>query len=256
MLACVGTSLFGLLFTARSIGSVALPSHAVSRPLLLVAQPSPALPRAPPPRLGAGKEIFDDPGWTVLATELDQLPAFSVANPEGQPLQYELEGAAIAMFFADLDAAKGELAEARKQYPDMSLDIIPVGIGSAYKLACEGKAKLYASPAEQSSARGPNGELFPMDALPLFGCLELSQSGSTGEPVLPLFMASADAQDAVAQACAAEEESSGEKVELEIMVLSLERAIELLVTVKDTPAFRFVPPAKSLEFIQAYLAEA
>ena len=30
----------------------------------------------------------DGPGWPQLQTELERLPAFCVANKEGQPLQY------------------------------------------------------------------------------------------------------------------------------------------------------------------------
>lgn len=222
---------------------------------LLAPRSLPPSLRAPPPRLAAGPEIFDNPGWAALSAELDQCPAFSVANAEGQPLQYEREGNALAMFYTDLDAAKAELSQARSQLPELALDIIPVGIGSAYKLACEGKAVLVPSRMEQAQASGPEGESFPGDALPLFGCLELSQRGADGAPRLPLFMSASDAQAAVAQASAAEEQESGEKVELDIMVLSLERAVELLITVPDTPAFNFVPPTSSLDFIRAYLAE-
>lgn len=208
-------------------------------------------------RLAAGEEIFGNPGWAVVAQELDKLPAFTVSNEQGQPLQYEIEpGKPVGMFHANIIDAKKELADARTQYPDLGLDLIPVGLGNAYKLSCEGKALLIPDSREQASAKGPNGEAFPADALPLFGCLELSQQGENGEPCMPLFMTAQDAQDAIAQASAYEEQQTGEKPDLKIMVLSLERAVELLITVKgDTPSFRFVPPTSSLLFIQNYLKE-
>ena len=99
---------------------------------------------------------FDEPtfviscghrAWQSLSAQLDQLPVFTVANAEGQPLQYEIDGKPKALFYADIEAAKKELEAAQGMYPDIGCDLIPVGVGSAYKLSCEGKAELLPSVA-------------------------------------------------------------------------------------------------------------
>ena len=76
-----------------------------------------------------------------MQEDLDKLPVFTVANGEGQPLQYEVNSQPMAIFYADVEAAKKELANAKSANPDLEgVDLIPVGLGSAYKLSCEKKA--------------------------------------------------------------------------------------------------------------------
>ena len=36
-------------------------------------------------------ELFDSPGWDAIRRELDQVPVFSIANAEGQPIKYRIE---------------------------------------------------------------------------------------------------------------------------------------------------------------------
>ena len=74
-----------------------------------------------------------------LQSALDSLPVFTVANGEGQPLQYQIGQQKGAVFYADVDAAKTQLAAESKAYPDLECDLINVGLGSAYKLAAENK---------------------------------------------------------------------------------------------------------------------
>ena len=45
----------------------------------------------------------------------------------------------------------------------------------------------------------------------------------------------------------------GDDVDLEMICMPLQRAIELLVTVPGTPAFRFIPPKESMAYIKAYM---
>ena len=54
----------------------------------------PALPLPPSPLLQLSSkpnELFDSAGWESIKLELDQVPVFSVANAEGQPIKYRIE---------------------------------------------------------------------------------------------------------------------------------------------------------------------
>ena len=109
--------------------------------------------RAPRPRLDASRSeeptdgsktaLFESPQWPALLSSLNRLPSFTVANERGQPLEYEAPGGTpLAMFYADVHAAQAELVDARKMYPELDCGVIPVGVGTAFRLASEGKALL------------------------------------------------------------------------------------------------------------------
>ena len=70
------------------------------------------------------------PKWSSVQDQLNTLPVFTVANKEKQPLQYEVGGAPVGIFYADVEAAKKELASARQQYPELDCTLAPVGLGS------------------------------------------------------------------------------------------------------------------------------
>ena len=118
------------------------------------------------------------------------MPVFTVANEEGKPLQYEIGEKPLAVFYADVNAAKMENTAAQRQYPDLGCDIIPVGLGSAYKLSVEGKAMIVPGIADLKAAGAPPGAQPMGQELPLFACMEMSRDGADG-PVLPLFMSCA-----------------------------------------------------------------
>lgn len=192
---------------------------------------------------------FEADNWKALATQLDRLPVFTVANAEGQPLQYEIDGTPTALFYADVDAAKAELTNAVKEFPELNCDLIPVGVGSAYKLTCEGKAILLPSVADLTAAGAPAGVSAMGQPLPLFACMEMSQE-INGSPVLPLFMAWSDCAAAVSQATSLD--SPDEK--LEIVGLSLPSVVERLMGVEsESTAFTFIPPSASAKHINEYL---
>ena len=192
----------------------------------------------------------DGPGWPQLQAELDRLPAFCVANKEGQPLQYEINGKPAAVFFADVDAAKAELAAARAEAAaDDECDLIPVGLGQAFKLTTDNSAMLVPGKAELKAAGAPPDADPRGQQLPLFACMEMSQEGPNGSAILPLFMCHADCAAAVAQATEADNPDEA----LEIVGLSLESVVERLSASDGEPAFTFVPPASSTAFIDAYL---
>jgi hypothetical protein len=89
--------------------------------------------------------------------------------------------------------------------------------------------------------------------VPLFACMDIMRSSTedgTGGNVLPLFMDLDDANAAIQQAVQLD---GGNVEELEVVSLSLNRAVELLATVPETPAFQFIAPEKSFRYIQKYL---
>ena len=67
---------------------------------------------------------------------LDRLPVWTVSNEQGQPLQYQSteDGRPLALFYSCVDAARDELESARKEHPTLGLDIVPMGLGEAFRL--------------------------------------------------------------------------------------------------------------------------
>ena len=194
--------------------------------------------------------LLGSSGWPQVKEILNQLPTFCVANKAGQPLQYESDGRPLAMFYTCVDAAKGELEAARGEYPDLDLDIIPMGLGEAFRLARTGDAVLVPSARALLAAGAPPTASPIGQEVPLFCCMEMSQEAADGSAVLPMFMEEAECRSAVAEASAAD---GGEgDPPLEVVGLSLNRAVEQLCQL-DRPAFYFVPPASSMAHIAAYL---
>ena len=194
--------------------------------------------------------LLQSAGWPGVKDILNQLPTFCVANAEGQPLQYEADGKPLAMFYTCVDAAKAELADAKKEYPDLDLDIIPMGLGEAFRLARSGAAVLVPSARSLLAAGAPPTATPVGQEVPLFCCMEMSQEGPDGGAILPMFMEESECRDAVAQA--AEADGGAGDDPLEVVGLSLDRAVAQLCQL-DRPAFHFVPPRSSMAHIQQYL---
>lgn len=93
--------------------------------------------------------------------------------------------------------------------------------------------------------------------VPLFACMDIMRSSEdgTGGSVLPLFMDLDDANAAVEQAVKLDGGVTSVE-EMEVVSLSLNRAVELLATVPETPAFQFIAPEKSFQYIQKYLTNS
>lgn len=158
----------------------------------------------------------------------------------------------MAIFYADVEQAKEELANSIAQFPEMGCDLIPIGLGGAYEAIADGNAVLVPGLAELTAAGLPPGAPSMGQPLPLFCCMEMSREGKDGKPVLPLFMSNADCNKAVDQAMAQDLEEGEER--LEIVGLSLPSVVERLSSVADdTPAFSFVAPLASAEHIREYL---
>ena len=215
---------------------------------------SPSGDGRPPSRLRAeGDAKPKDPivsaaGWPRVKALLDRLPVFTVANEQGQPLQYEADGKPLALLYADVDAAKSELKSAKEEHPTLGLDIVPMGLGEAFQLHRKGDAVLIPSQDSMEAAGAPKGASPLGQELPLFACMEMAVQGEDGKPVLPLFLDRGEAQQAVEDAMAADDGDA----KLEIVGLSLHKALEQLVS-QESSAFSFVPPASSLAHIPSYL---
>ena len=193
--------------------------------------------------------IFERPTWPKLAEQLDRLPLFTIASEAGDPLRYNTERGERVLFYADIEAAKTALEDARPKNPDC--DLIPVGVGSAYKLACEGQAEILPARIDLTAAGAPvNSSALGQD-LPLFACMEMSQESESGSPVLPLFMSWSDCATAVSQATAADSPED----KLEIVGLSLPSVLERLGSLdpEEESAFTFIPPSSSTKYIGEYL---
>ena len=230
-----------------------VPSVLASTALLLASAP-PRVPlsvrRARP--LSCASVLDDTPGWEQLSLSLDRAPVFTVANAEGQPLQYEIGGTPYAMFYADIEEAQVELEQARMQYPSLGCDLIPVGLGSAYKLSVDGKAHLLPSKTELQRAGAPANATAMGQPLPLFACMEMSLDSDDG-PVLPLFLTWSDCRAAVTEAEALDSPDAA----LDIVGLSLPSVVERLGASADqAPSFIFMPDRRASKFIQDYLGPA
>ena len=187
--------------------------------------------------------------WPQLQEVLDKLPVFTVANSDGQPQTYDVgEQKNIAIFYADVEVAKQEYAKAQDQFPGLGYDIIPVGLGSAYKLSCDGKGIIVPGLADLRAAGAPEDFDQPMgQELPLFACVQLKREGQT-----PLFMSSADCTTAIAEA------TEGTDKTLPInAILSLQSVVEELAGLDDPTSgeFSLQPPLASRQHVEGYLGQ-
>lgn len=183
---------------------------------------------------------------------LNALPVFAIANSDKKPLQFKLGlgEQQMAIFYADVEAAKAQLATTKKSSPNLGCDLITVGLGTAHRLSCEGKAMVVPSEAELRAAGAPEG-IQPMGIeMPLFACMKMLGVGEDERSVLPVFMSFADCAKAVAQAQAA---APGEV--LEISTLSLQSVYEQLTDPSFGKTFSFIAPSASLHHVEHYLGQ-
>ena len=128
--------------------------------------------------------------WPSLQEELDELPVFVLANSAGEPLQHQQTPDAPPMMvcFADLFRAEAELANANRLYPDAGLELLPVGLGDAYKRMEEGSAMIVPSQNELTAA-ALDESAAASNLVPLFGCTKLMKPRKTNPDVraMPLF---------------------------------------------------------------------
>eukprot|EP00322_Chrysochromulina_rotalis_P003084 CAMPEP_0115857896 /NCGR_PEP_ID=MMETSP0287-20121206/15813_1 /TAXON_ID=412157 /ORGANISM="Chrysochromulina rotalis, Strain UIO044" /LENGTH=287 /DNA_ID=CAMNT_0003312133 /DNA_START=15 /DNA_END=879 /DNA_ORIENTATION=- len=182
----------------------------------------------------------------AVVAALDKLPLFAVANKDGQPLRFKMDAREPAVFFADLEAAKAQRAETKKQQPDC--DLIAVGLGSAYKLSLDGRGTIVPGIADLRAAGAPADAQPLGQELPLFGCTKLSRYGDEGL-IMPLFMSHADCAAAVEQAT---NPDADDPDDAPITPLSLQSVIEQLCD-PSSPAFSFMAPKASVQHVEHYV---
>lgn len=184
---------------------------------------------------------------------LNKLPVFCIGNAQGRPLTFKLSSGNLfdlgdeekAVFYAGVADAKAQLSATKTASPHLKCDLLTVGLGTAFKLATQGRAMIVPDAAEIEAAGAPPG-VQPMGIeLPLFACTKLvtAEDGS-----LPLYMSHAECSKAVAHAQAALPAEI-----LEVSTLGLQSVFEQLVDPSVETTFRLVPPEASLTFRESYL---
>ena len=97
-------------------------------------------PPAPsnPMKSSKPNELFDSPGWEAIKRELDQVPVFSIANVEGQPIKYRLQKSEasfdVPLFYTHVSDALAELEKAKEITPLHGMDIIPYPLGGIFEM--------------------------------------------------------------------------------------------------------------------------
>eukprot|EP00545_Synedropsis_sp_CCMP1620_P007688 CAMPEP_0119014606 /NCGR_PEP_ID=MMETSP1176-20130426/10041_1 /TAXON_ID=265551 /ORGANISM="Synedropsis recta cf, Strain CCMP1620" /LENGTH=219 /DNA_ID=CAMNT_0006967809 /DNA_START=109 /DNA_END=768 /DNA_ORIENTATION=+ len=201
-------------------------------------------------------DLFASDGWGPIEKDLDRVPIFCCANGQGKPLAYTVEikdaTYTVPFFYCDIEDAKEELEKA-KEGTGLGDDvgIIPFPLGKAFQMWAQDKAVIVPNKEAILQAGAPPGSNPIGQQVPLFACMDIMQANEDGGGVLPLFMVLEEANDALASALKMD---GGDIDEFEIISLSLQKAVQLLATVPETPAFQFMAPEKSLKYINEYLS--
>jgi len=167
------------------------------------------------------------------------------------------ESFTVPFFFCDVDDAQAELEKAKSNTDMEGLGLIPFPLGKAFEMWANDKAVIVPGSEAIKQAGAPPGSNPIGQEVPLFACMDIMQEvppgpdGKGGGPCLPMFMVLEEANAAMEEALSMD---GGNADDFEVVSLSLPRAVELLATVPETPAFNFIPPAKSIQHIEEYLS--
>mmetsp|Transcript_26257 Transcript_26257/g.57552 ORF Transcript_26257/g.57552 Transcript_26257/m.57552 type:complete len:279 (-) Transcript_26257:243-1079(-) len=194
---------------------------------------------------------------SVLVSTLDELPMFTMVNPQSEVLQFSQQDKSIALFFSDVDLAQEQLEVAQKKYPELSLRLAAVGLGAAYSQWKEDQtALLVGGESDLEAARKicVDSDIdWDSGALPVFSCFKLRLSrrmeseGETrilDEQFMPVFLSYDDAMLAVTNA-----QQQNEDITLELDCTSLQMLAEKMVkgeTAEEPQRMQFVAPRKSI----------
>jgi hypothetical protein len=196
--------------------------------------------------------MFESAGWKNIADNLSSFPLFTIATAENNFVAYSISVGDdktfnIPFFYCDVTEALVELEKAQVNNKDYRL--IPFPLNEAFKMWCDDKAVIVPSKASILEAGAPAGTNQIGQRVPMWACMEISEEQEGGlPPKLPIFMGLEDANAAVLEAVAGDKTKFDD---LEVVCLSLDGAIEQLVTVpEETPSFHFVPPSKSIKYIE------
>ena len=157
----------------------------------------------------------------------------------------------VPFFYCDVEDAKTELDKSKENTGLDGLDLIPFPLGVAFEMWAKDEAVIVPNKEAILQAGAPPGTNPVGQQVPLFACMDIMQQSEDGKALLPLFMVLEEANAAVSQAV---EMDGGTADEFEVVSLSLQRAVEQLATVPNTPAFQFIPPKSSVDYIQKYLS--
>jgi len=220
--------------------------------------------------------MFESEGWKNIAGDLQTFPLFSVATAaEGNPIAYQItvkeKTFNIPFFFCDVTEGLVELEKAQAnsakvtqqvqgkggERQEKELKLIPFSLGQAFPLWCDDKAVIIPSKASILQAGAPAGTNPIGQKVPMWACLDISEEQEGGlPPKLPIFMCLDDANAAVKEATTATEGEKTNEDKFEVVCLSLDAAIEQLVTEpEESPSFHFIPPSKSLKYIEENIIE-
>ena len=201
------------------------------------------------------QELFAMEGWEAIQKDLDRVPIFTVATPEGNPLAYQVniksDQYIVPFFYCDVGDALKELEGARNNPTLEGLDVVPFPLGKAFQLWCKDEAVIVPSKQAILQAGAPPGTNPVGQQVPMFTCLEIMEETEDGKGRLPLFMSLDDANEAVKAAVSTD---GGNADEMDVVCLSLSGAVEQLATIPETPGFHFIPPSRSMEYISEYLS--
>ena len=209
------------------------------------------------------RSMFESDGWKNIAENLSSFPLFTIATPENKPVAYSITiGTAkgeektfnIPFIYCDVTEALVELEKTQQmtkanKSADKELKLIPFPLDQAFKLWCDDRAVIVPSKASILQAGAPAGTNQIGQKVPLWCCFDVTEEQEGGlPPKLPLFMSLEDANAAVLEAVAGDRTKVDD---LEVVCLSLDGAIEQLVTVpEESPSFHFIPPTKSIKYIE------
>lgn len=207
---------------------------------------------------GDKMSMFESEGWKSIVSDIERFPLFSIATSEGNPVAYQITVGKektfdIPFFYCDVTEALAELEKAQsnssKATDGKDLKLIPFPLDQAFKLWCDDKAVIIPSKASILQAGAPAGTNPIGQRVPMWACLEISEEQEGGlPPKLPIFMALDDANAAVMEAVEGDREKADD---FEVVCLSLDGAIEQLVNVpEESPSFHFIPPSKSMKYIE------
>ena len=220
-------------------------------------------------------QLFRWEGWPRIVQDLNKCPTFTCADERGQPLEYMMgaeqprqqqqqqpqqqqraqQPYSVPLFFCDVDDAEEELQRAKRATGSNSLGIIPFPLGQAFEMSLSGQAMLVPNNKAMVQAGAPP-DINPIGTpVPLFACPEImiSTNDDGSDAVLPVFMTLEDCEAVILETV---DRDGGSVDDFEVVSLTLNRAVELLTNVPETPAFQFVAPEKSFAYINEFLDQS
>ncbi len=98
----------------------------------------PSYATTPPMQSSKPNELFESPGWEAIKRELDQVPVFSIANAEGQPIKYRIEKSDasfdVPLFYTHVSDALTELEKTKENTSLSGMDISPYPLGGIFEM--------------------------------------------------------------------------------------------------------------------------